>query len=129
MSQVVKFPGLVKKGKFIPYDEAGLKAEIAKLEGKEISISVHRNRKQRSLSQNSYYWKIIVGMIGDQLGYTKDQTHKALCAHFLKADGPLPTHRTSSELDTQEMEWYHEKIRRWAAEFLGIAIPSPERVA
>jgi len=126
------FTGHVRTdGKWEIDDPEGLRAEIARLAGKRIEVVVRRQHSQRSSQQNRYYWGVIVDLLGKELGYDPDEMHDALRAKFLttpaEGDG-LPHIKSTTELSTSDMEDYHERIRRWADEFLHIYIPLPNEV-
>ena len=75
---------------------------------------------KRSEKQNKYYWRYVVLLIGNELGYTKIEMHSILKHKFL-AD-------TSKELSVQEFEIYLEQIRVWAISELNIRIPLPNEI-
>ncbi|WP_343302884.1 hypothetical protein AAHN97_15160 [Chitinophaga niabensis] len=96
-------------------------------------------RKVRSLSQNAYYWGVVCDMVRDGLidaGFESiesgEDAHEVMKGLFLKRDvinyntGEILTGAVSTtELTTTEFNQYIEKIQQWAAEYLGISIPSP----
>ena len=117
MSEPIKLhKGLVVKGKFKPDDSLSFKLSFCKLEGKRVCVSVKRESKKRSSSQNSYYWSVIIDLISEWTGYTAEETHEMLKWMFLRKqrDGLPDTVRSTTELTTVEMEEYHEHIRQWA---------------
>ncbi|MBO9151906.1 hypothetical protein ACFOTA_06785 [Chitinophaga sp. GCM10012297] len=96
-------------------------------------------RKVRSLHQNAYYWGVVCDMVKDGLieaGFAEvsspDDAHEVLKGLFLKREivsletGEVLTgSKSTTELTTLEFNTYIEKIQHWAAEYLGISIPSP----
>lgn len=72
---------------------------------------------KRSERQNKYYWRWVVLLLGNELGYRKDEMHAILKDRFL-AD-------SSKELDREEFNIYLETIRCWAMQELNIKIPLP----
>jgi hypothetical protein len=121
--------GAVTKGKFRADNELAFKVAFAKHEGKRVCVIVDRETKKRSSGQNSYYWGVIIELISEWTGYTKDETHDMLRGMFLRKrkEGLPDTIRSTTELSTVEMEEYHESIRRWGAE-QGVYIPAPNEV-
>ena len=71
----------------------------------------------RTERQNKYYWKCIVLVLGDELGYYKFEMHEILKEHFIV--------ETSKELSRKEFNNYCEQIRIWAQQELGIRLMTP----
>lgn len=112
--------------------------------GHGIEVTVRRRRKRRSSPQNRYYWGVIIPAVlrgfidaGNAL-QEGNQAHRETVHEFLKlrfldngieihdAEGVL--HKgppTTTTLTTTEQEEYHDRIREFAAEFLGVSIPLP----
>ena len=87
----------------------------------------------RSNSQNAYYFGVVIDLICKETGETKEHTHKALKELHLSeyvdfGGGRVKITRSTKELTTKEMEEYLDKVRMWAAEFLGLNIPEPQEV-
>ncbi|MBU0959480.1 MAG: hypothetical protein KKB31_06045 [Nanoarchaeota archaeon] len=101
---------------------------IQSLNGCEIELTIDKRKKDRSNQQNRYYHAVVVKMIAEDLGYTKDEAHIALKMLFLLKDGKVPTVRSTTDLTTVEFEEYLRKIKRWASMFLNIYIPDPNEV-
>ena len=96
-------------------------------------------RKKRTLSQNSYYWGVVIPIIKDGLreaGFddvkTAKDVHEILKATFLKKQ--IPNHKTgeflevtgnTSGLSTKEFNAFIEEVGKWAAEYLNVYIPAP----
>jgi hypothetical protein len=81
---------------------------LGMLEGKESEFTARAKRRKRSLSQNSYYWGIVVAMLAEAAGYSPEEMHDALKFELLRVHGDsrLPTARSTTELTTVEMEDY-----------------------
>ena len=121
------------------------RAHSAVPRGNAVEVIVRKFRKKRTLSQNAWYWAVIVPMIADAAGYedTEDgheETDEALKWRFLRRNNPerpifgntpqlLPAApvRSSTSLDTVEMAEYCEDCRRFAAQTWGLDIPDPKR--
>lgn len=88
-------------------------------------------RLPRSTQQNRAYFGIAVKLIGDHLGYDREEMHKALAGKFLGfdevkiGDEVMLVPKSTTHLSTREFNEYYAKIQRWAAEFLNISIPDP----
>ncbi len=104
--------------------------------GQSIEIIVRRKRKHRSVQQNRYYW-LIVTMMAEYTGFTKDEMHLVLKSRFLKAEkvnvetGAVFEYvKSSAGLSTVEAEEYYNQVRQFASEEFGINVPLPnEQIA
>lgn len=118
-------------GKLTVHNRPEFDKYLGTLKG-EVEISVRRYRKTRTIPQNRYYWKVIVGMISEDTGQDVDTVHSWLKTKFNKQQ--IMIKRTLQEvvmstttLDSYGFsEEYWEPIRQWANEFLGLVIPEPE---
>lgn len=102
-------------------------------EGKQWVVTIKRYRKQRTLPQNALMWKWYT-IIGNELGYTKDEMHDVLREKFLPWEEveicgvkkkKLTSTSDPSFTTTMEAE-YLNHIDRFAAQELGILLPHPE---
>ncbi len=114
---------------------------VRSLAGKRVRVKVTLYQKRRSLNQNAYLWSVIYPAIvevfreagnnvdaEDVHAYCKEHVGK-LKQVFVTPDGEVLTGPGSTaKLGTMEFEVYAEKVRAWAAETLGIAIPLPNEV-
>ena len=112
-------------------------SDLKQLKDGDYILSIERKKRKRSLSQNAYYWGVVVENVKSGLldiGYrmTKEDTHEFLKGKFhiiekvnentgeiLKAVGG------TSEMTTSQMMDYFSEITQWAAEYLNIQIPQP----
>jgi len=88
-------------------------------------------------SWKRFYWGIVVDIIAEHCGYTKDETHEALKLKFLGLEPPddpsldvsvlpmphVPKVRSTSSLDDAGWRRYVEDIRIFAAQELECVIP------
>lgn len=91
--------------------------------------------KNRSNSQNRYYWAVVVKELRDHTGYTEDEIHEILKYKFLSYPLDLLVKENDKEtiyvaksttsLTTSEMENYLSRIREWASVNLHCFISSP----
>lgn len=95
--------------------------------------------KRRTLSQNAYYWKVVVPMVKDGLraaGYfeikSNEDAHEVLKHLFLKkktiyetGGKPIKVPGSTAGLPTKAFNEYLEHITQWAVEYLNIQIPQP----
>ena len=83
-------------------------------------------RKKRSNPQNSYYWSVLIKEISKETGHSPEDTHAKLAYKFLIVrTESQPFVRSTTSLNTAEMEEYSENIRKWASEFLNLYLPLP----
>ncbi len=125
------FRGRIERGQIQLVDPQRFEMRLKQLEGKEIEITIQKERKKRSNQQNAYYWGCVIAIFADSLGYEPEELHEALKWQFLRthSDKPdLPSVRSTTDLDTAEFTEYIEQIRRFAAEKHGCIIPSPGEV-
>lgn len=120
-----KFHGEVKQGKLKLDSPSSYLVYLSSLEGKRIELSLQKERNNRTLSQNAYYWGVIIEILGQHFGYEPDEMHEALKYKFLKIheDTGLISVRSTTKLSTLEFGDYLDRIIRWAAEE-GVVIPA-----
>lgn len=110
-----------------------------KIEGL-VKITIEDYKPGRSNSQNSYYWKVLVGGIKDHLSYigepaSADAIHEYikqricpdLCEISDKIDGQKITRYSTKGLTTEQHSQLAERVRAWAAERgLQLQLPSEQ---
>ena len=120
------------EGVFAPDSLAEMQAFIRQYKGQRVEVVFRKERSQRSLNQNSYYWGVIVQMLAEEFGYDPEEMHEVLLAEKSREYGenPLapPKIKRSSSMSTVEAEEYFERVRRWALTEFGIRIPLPNEV-
>lgn len=117
----------VREGRLLIDSSEGLRA-IAKLEGRRVTMEVEPWRKSRSAQQNRYFHGVVLAILGEHCGYHKDEMRAALAHKFLSDIDDrtgLMRIRGTSELNTVEFEEFMARVRQWAGEELGVAIPLP----
>ena len=102
--------------------------------GNDYIVDVKKQRNNRSIMQNNYYWKCIVQMLADELGYYPNEMHDILKVKFSsewqsiqvnnKTIG-LQTVNSTARMNTKAFEVYAETIRIWALSELGIRLMLP----
>jgi len=102
-----------------------------------VVITVAPRRATRSLSQNAFYWAVVVKTISDYTGYSPDETHQALKAlhlpkHLAFADGngevvgELVIGGSTRTLNNVEFSDFIARVRTWAHETLDLDIPDAQ---
>lgn len=124
------FNGEVRNGRLAIRDKARLERWVKSLEGKNVQLTVKPAKRTRTLSQNAYYWAVVVAIPADHFGYTPKEMHEAFKLQFLRLEvqGKPPTVRSTSNMTTLEMSEYIETIRRWLAAEYEIIIPDPQSI-
>lgn len=101
-------------------------------DGTHVFVTIKKITREtlRSVEQNRYYWGIVIKLLADYTGYTKEEMHEALKYKFLRYENVpgLPTVLSTTQLSTVEFESYLEQVRRWAAIEFGVYIPLPREV-
>jgi len=106
--------------------------ELSKLEGKRIELTIRKVRNTRSLSQNKYYWGVVVEILADHFGYTPEELHEELKRKFNPQPSRIDHDKTyggsTAKLSTVEFGKYIDSIITWASSEYGIVIPSPDEI-
>ncbi len=98
-----------------------------------ILINISEKRQKRSTKQNRYYRGVIVATIGKNEGYHKHEyeiVHEALRDMFCPVKKIIfgVGIKSTTLLNTAEMEQYHEDIRAWYYDFGSYQLPLPNEV-
>jgi len=101
--------------------------------GTSWEVTFRRITPQRSSNQNRWYRGCILPMVAEFIGESEDATHEALLDKFsaYRAKGArdkrfgLKVKKRTRDMDTAQFTEYVEKVRDWAAQFLGLNIPDP----
>lgn len=122
--------GKVEKGKLILDNPERWQVNLAKYEGKPVELSINQKRAIRSNNQNAYYWKIIIEILAESLGYAeheKEVLHEQLKFKFLKEVGKNGSSyvKSTTSLNTKEFENYTSAIRIFASAELNCYLPEP----
>ena len=93
-------------------------------------VEIKEDKDSRSVKQNRLYWEWI-SVIGNELGYTKDETHAILRDKFLGYTetttkfSVIKELRSTTKLKVKEFKDYLEQIDMFISEY-GIILPRPE---
>ncbi len=122
--------GKVRGGKLKLDAPQNYLVELSKLEGQRIELTIRKERHVRSLSQNKYYWGVIIEILSNNFGYDKEEMHEALKFKFLKKheDTDLVTVGSTAKLSTAEFTEYIDEIMRWSSTEYQVVIPSADGV-
>lgn len=109
-----------------------LDSEFRQHEGKDVRIEIYRHVRGRSNRQNRYLFGVVYVYIMACTGYTKQEVHEAMSKKFLEpkhlqfGEEEIEIAVSTTDLSTVEFIAYHDRIRKFAAEFLQCDIPDPE---
>lgn len=121
-----------RNGIFLPDNPKEMKAFTNSYKGQRVEVIVRKERKNRSLNQNAYYWAVIIQTLADEFGYDPEEMHEILLAEKSReyGDNPLapPRIKRSSSMSTVEAEEYYGRVRRWALTEFQIRIPLPNEL-
>ena len=125
--------GRIKRGKFSPNEPSAFRLQIAKMEGKQIEVIVRLPKKIRSDPQRKYYFGVVVPILSEYTGFTKEEMHLELKRLFLSEEVKgkkvtLLKTRSTTELTTVEFMGYIAEIQQWASESFDLYIPDPDEV-
>lgn len=141
----VTFKSKVVSGKLPELDKKLFAWLLENCEGKTLNLTLDYYVKKRSNAQNAYYWPVIIEYVLEGLidaGYRRESlspelVHDYLKGKFLKhlrrrvvnklTKQYLTRQPSTAELTTWEFMDYMDGIRIWAAEFLSISIPDPNK--
>ena len=107
------------------------KRYISTLKDGELELVVRRAKRNRSNSQNSYYWGVVIPLIAEEIGeLINEDVHNILREKFLKKGVDILGNRyeivrSTADLSTMEFEKYLKEIRLWASMELSVKIPLP----
>ena len=127
------FRALYKDGKIQIIDKEALGVWLGNYkDGTELHLTVKKKSYKRTNPENRYYHGVIVKILSDELGYSREEMHQALKFKFLRIAkeerNGLPKIGSTAELDIPSFENYCETIRNWALTDLNIKIPLPGEV-
>lgn len=139
------FTGRAINGSFLPDSPSMLEQHLMEMEGKKISIETKRVFNRRSNQQNKYLWAVPYKMIANELSkrlnrlVTPEDVHREMSEKYNGETETLINQATgetdnfkiikrSSDDSTVEFEKRCEWLRRWAATYLGLDIPTPNEL-
>lgn len=107
-------------------------------EGKNLTLILMPLKKQRSISQNAYYWGVVIpiwqNILKNEWGefYSKEETHEFLkynCNFVEKVNTDtgeiIRISKSTTQNSTTDQEEFHLKCRQLAEEMFSVIIPLP----
>lgn len=108
-----------------------MKQVVNKTEGQNTYWILTLTKKQRirSLSQNEYYFAVIVKLFSEYTGYDKEESHQYLAGRFLSYQKDSSTFvKSTAKLSTLEFEQYLEQCRVYMWHEFQLHVPMPNEV-
>jgi len=123
---MISFPIEIQDGKIVKFDRRSFSSRIKFLRQGKFYLKIDPNRPTRSNQQNAYLWGVVYDIIGKDTGYAPDEVHQIMTEKFLsyEKNGRMFV-KSTTKLNTVEMEEYLERIRKFASMDLTIFIPLP----
>ena len=107
------FRGQIFNGRIVLEAPVQFAALRNKLNGQRVDVILKKHKDKRSNPQNRFYWGCVVALLAEHCGYESEEMHDALKWKFLqRRDGPMPTVRSTTSLNTAEFSEYTEQCRR-----------------
>jgi hypothetical protein len=124
----MKHYGKIKNLKIDFLDEERFVEDLVKLEGKDIVFTLKENKDFRTNQQNKLWWKYMQ-IMGNELGYDKDEMHDICKLKFLKReryeDGIRVEYlKSTAQLTKQEFKKLVDEVIIWAAKTFSINLPN-----
>ena len=124
--------GKVQDGKLKLDAPQNYLVELSRLEGQRIELTIRKERRTRSLSQNKYYWGVIIEILSDYFGYEKEEMHEELKRKFNPKPSKIDYDKTygasTTKMSVAEFGEYLEQIITWASVEYQITIPSADGI-
>lgn len=99
--------------------------------GRAVAVKFSVPTLNRSLSQNKYYWGVLLTLLAEHTGHTTEDLHLVMKDMFLPrkflklGTKEVCLNKTTTDLTTTEFQTYLEQIRAWAVQELGLQVPDP----
>lgn len=120
----------VKNGHLSKSVRNKIASELLQFEGKKVTVTIQKLKSHRSIQQNRYWW-LAMTILGNELGYSKEETHELMKFKFLKRErviektGEILEYiESTTTLGKSDFADMVTDMVRWAAS-MGIVIPLP----
>lgn len=120
------------------YNPLSAQSGLGEFEGKMVEVNINLPKRKRTNPQNRFFHGPLLSIMSEAMGeLTKKETKEILKSMFLKDYKIIETDKgeiaveyikNTSDLSTVEFEEFNEKIRIWAASFLGCVVPYPNEI-
>ena len=123
--------GTIKNGKLILNNERRFNDNLNIFEGEEIEIRIKVRTNNRTIQQNSLYWKWI-NIMSEETGFTKEEMHELIKYKFLKRtsinnNGVEEVKlKSTTSLTVKEFTKLMDDVLYWSNNTLNINLPTYE---
>lgn len=116
---IIKFWGENREGKFGLYkrERDNFVLHNRNLPDGKYYLTIKKEYGRRTNQQNAYYW-VLMTILGNELGLSKEQAHEMCKIIFLSETAygsPIPLPKSTASLDKWEFVQYVDELRQWAA--------------
>jgi hypothetical protein len=126
----------VKEGKLALSDaqKKTIAVFLHRNEGNHVRLTFSKPGKPRSNNQNKFLWGVMYAMIAEETGNTTEDIHAFCRASFLPKSfitlggQEREVEKSTTDLSTDEMSAYQDRIRAFAAQELNLVIPLPNQI-
>jgi len=77
----LNIPARIDKGKLVWENPVLLTRHLTALNGKEVNVVIKPKGKSRSKNQNDYYFGVVVEILAEHTGYSREEMHEVLKAN------------------------------------------------
>lgn len=124
-----------ESGQLTLHDPVAYAGHLRGLKDSYVVVSVRKATRQRSLSQNAYYWGVVLAVLATETGGTAEEVHGGLRRKYLSRPsdhGDFELVGSTTDLSTAEFEIYLARVRADAGsgDLIGtpVSIPLPHEV-
>jgi len=111
-----------------PLQKQALYGILKGLSGEQV-IKIKKRSKGRSLQENKYYWKVVIGYISEFTGEDPTYLHEVYKhRHIPKVKFIDEARLTTTDMTHEEVWGYIDMVRMDAKITLGLEIPDPDGV-
>ena len=129
------FLGRIDKGK-VSFQNRPLFDQYIKSfkDGTLLEIIVKKFKETKSDPLRKYYFGVVMKLLSEETGYTKDEMHDAMKAKFASTYGEndlliiQSVFSNKSKMSIEDKQDFIEQVKRWAATYLSLYIPDPNEV-
>lgn len=129
------FYGTVNNGKlkFDAIFKLRFKELLERFEGKKIIFGLDKQKDLRTVSQNKYYWGVLIDGVAQETGQDPESIHDHLKDKFLRIPMEINGKRyykvkSTSSLSTNEFIDYVENCRQYVQQEFGLFVPLPGEI-
>jgi len=124
-----------EQGELVLADPTAWRLAVARNKNRAVWVTMVRVQDAHTISQQRYYFGVVVALVAEYIGESREDTHELLKAeHLPKREIELLDERrltmppSTRSLTIEQYTEYIERCRRWAAQFLGLSIPDASQV-